>query len=500
MIGSYLRELVLANHRVIIPDFGAFLKKDKAATSLENSVTFSPFLRFNDGLMEDYVMEKESITKEAAAEEIRKFVQEIKGLISQKKLYIVENFGAFYEDDRGGAQFMYGETEEEVQRKFEEIKKRYEEAAAPKLKDPIVEMEAPAMPTVADETEADDKKADVDEQEEEEEEPVVVKSAKKGKKKAEVVEEVEVEEVEPEEVVKVTKGKRGRVQVEDIKEEKGKDSSVTTTINITVNTEKEKKEDVVNEKAKQLENATNSLQSWMDEVNKRRESESEKKVPEVKVSIVRDEAEKKEADEDPLKLAKERKEEELKRAAEALLARQKEEEEQKQREAAMRVENGEEAEISVPAGVWNDEDLNDERKGSPRGVLWLLLGVVVILLASGALWFWEDISEYLGWGEPEVVVVEQYVREEPITLSVTYVPEVSTQQNGIFYVVVGSFGQQENAMEFAQILHRLGYNPEIVVTRDKMIAVCIAKGRAEELLTRTRDEYAAKYGTAWILR
>jgi chemotaxis protein histidine kinase CheA len=478
---------------VIIPDFGAFLKKDKAATSLENSVTFSPFLRFNDGLVEDYVMEKENITKEAVVEEIRKFVQEIKGVISQKKPYIVENFGAFYEDDRGGAQFLYGETEEEVQRKFEE-KRRQEEVATPKLKDPIVEMEVPAMPTVA---EVNDKEADEDGQEEEE--PVVVKPAKKSKKKAEVVEEVEVEEVEPEEVIKVTKGKRGRVQVEDVKEEKSKDSSVTTTINITVNAEKEKKEDVVNEKAKQLENATSSLQSWMDEVNKRRESEVDKKIPEVKVSIVREEVEKKEAEEDPLKLAKERKEEELKRAAEALLTRQKEEEEQKQREAAMRVQNGGEAEVSIPAGVWNDEDLDDERKESPRGVLWLLLGVVVIMFASGALWFWEDISEYFGWGEPEVVVVE-HVEEEPVTLSVTYVPEVSTQQDGMFYVVTGSFSHQENAMEFAQILHRLGYDPEIVVTRDRMIAVCIAKGRTEELLVGARDEYAAKYGSVWILR
>ncbi len=113
MIATYIQELLATNNRVIVPNFGAFLvratSKSKDANTLEEKlkdVYFSPFLKFNDELLEKYIIKKESVTKEQAAEKIIQFIEEVKKELEQEKPYNIKNFGKFEADKQGKVQFI----------------------------------------------------------------------------------------------------------------------------------------------------------------------------------------------------------------------------------------------------------------------------------------------------------------------------------------------------------------------------------------------------------
>lgn len=113
MIATYIQELLATNNRVIIPNYGAFLvratSKSKDATNLEEKlkdIYFSPFLKFNDELLEKYIIKKEGISKEQAADKIKQFIGDIKKELDQEKTYSIKDFGQFVADKQGKVQFI----------------------------------------------------------------------------------------------------------------------------------------------------------------------------------------------------------------------------------------------------------------------------------------------------------------------------------------------------------------------------------------------------------
>ncbi len=118
MIATYIQDLLATNNRVIIPNYGAFLvratSKSKDANTLEEKlkdIYFSPFLKFNDELLEKYIIKKENITKEQAAQKITQFIEDIKKELDQEKPYIIEGFGQFEADKQGKVQFLIATKE-----------------------------------------------------------------------------------------------------------------------------------------------------------------------------------------------------------------------------------------------------------------------------------------------------------------------------------------------------------------------------------------------------
>jgi len=112
MIATYIQELLASNNRVIIPNYGAFLvratSKSKDADTLEEKlkdIYFSPFLKFNDELLEKYIIKKENVTKEEAADKIKDFIDKIKKELEQNKPFIIQDFGQFSADKQGKVQF-----------------------------------------------------------------------------------------------------------------------------------------------------------------------------------------------------------------------------------------------------------------------------------------------------------------------------------------------------------------------------------------------------------
>lgn len=150
MIATYIQELLATNNRVIIPNYGAFLvratSKSKDANTLEEKlkdIYFSPFLKFNDELLEKYIIKKEGVTKEQAAEKIKEFIEKVKTELDDGKPFVIKNFGQFVADKQGKVVF-------ETAAKVTEEKK---EAAKPAAKKP-----AETKKTAAKETKTEDKK------------------------------------------------------------------------------------------------------------------------------------------------------------------------------------------------------------------------------------------------------------------------------------------------------------------------------------------------------
>jgi len=113
MIATYIQELLATNNRVIVPNFGAFLvratSKSKDANTLEEKlkdIYFSPFLKFNDELLEKYIIKKEDVSKEQAAGKIKEFIDLVKKELDQEKPFEIKNFGHFEADKQGKVQFL----------------------------------------------------------------------------------------------------------------------------------------------------------------------------------------------------------------------------------------------------------------------------------------------------------------------------------------------------------------------------------------------------------
>ncbi|PLX19689.1 MAG: hypothetical protein C0597_05065 [Marinilabiliales bacterium] len=113
MIATYIQELLATNNRVIVPNYGAFLvratSKSKDASTLEEKlkdIYFSPFLKFNDELLEKYIIKKEGVTKEQAAEKIKQFIDDVKKELELEKPYVIKDFGHFEADKQGKVQFI----------------------------------------------------------------------------------------------------------------------------------------------------------------------------------------------------------------------------------------------------------------------------------------------------------------------------------------------------------------------------------------------------------
>lgn len=142
MIATYIQELLATNNRVIIPNYGAFLvratSKSKDANTLEEKlkdIYFSPFLKFNDELLEKYIIKKENITKEQAAQKITQFIEDVKKELDQEKPYIIERFGQFVADKQGKVQFLTLVKEDAKEIKKTETKPTLESKTTTSKKD-----------------------------------------------------------------------------------------------------------------------------------------------------------------------------------------------------------------------------------------------------------------------------------------------------------------------------------------------------------------------------
>lgn len=107
MIESFIIELLQTNNRVIIPDFGAFMIKVDAG---KRTITFNDFLKYNDGLLVNYVATKQQISKEDAIKRVQELVKKLQDTLASARKYTIEGLGTLVKDERGGIRFQTGDT------------------------------------------------------------------------------------------------------------------------------------------------------------------------------------------------------------------------------------------------------------------------------------------------------------------------------------------------------------------------------------------------------
>lgn len=111
-ISQYLKELLLLNDCVIIPEFGGFVANYKSAT-IENNQFFPPTkeiafnnkLISNDGLLINYISEAEGIDYFSAKQKLDSFVEETLLNLERNRNVYFEGVGYLHYDSRENLQF-----------------------------------------------------------------------------------------------------------------------------------------------------------------------------------------------------------------------------------------------------------------------------------------------------------------------------------------------------------------------------------------------------------
>jgi cell division septation protein DedD len=160
MIGTYIRELLKSHNRVIVPDLGAFLRKNENPDLLY----FNEFLRFNDGLLLDYLAEKENIDKIEAAKKIKNYVADINSKLKDKQPVDLKDIGTLYMDNTDKIQLKIDllkifvpeepsnteKTEVKEAKKVKEVKKEIIPTPTPiieeKIPEPVIEKQKEEIP------------------------------------------------------------------------------------------------------------------------------------------------------------------------------------------------------------------------------------------------------------------------------------------------------------------------------------------------------------------
>ena len=111
-IGQYIKEILLLNDCVIIPDFGGFVANYKPATIVNNQflsptkeIAFNNKLISNDGLLVNYISEAEGIDYYSAKQKLDSFVEETMLNLERNRNVYFEGVGYLHYDSRENLQF-----------------------------------------------------------------------------------------------------------------------------------------------------------------------------------------------------------------------------------------------------------------------------------------------------------------------------------------------------------------------------------------------------------
>src|SRR4030043_2262258 len=86
---KHVLSLLNTNLRVIIPDFGAFIIRQKEPLIL----VFNEFLRYNDGLLIDYIAKRENIDKDIAKHQVTEYAENLVKALESGKDVKLEGIG-----------------------------------------------------------------------------------------------------------------------------------------------------------------------------------------------------------------------------------------------------------------------------------------------------------------------------------------------------------------------------------------------------------------------
>ncbi|WP_138991826.1 SPOR domain-containing protein [Larkinella sp. C7] len=113
-VSEYLKKLLFQYDCLVVPELGGFILHYIPATFVENTGTYLPprkkiafneALKLDDGLLINYMMLHEGLTRDEVFQAIRQFVDELKQEVRHERIFTIEGLGLFSENEEGKLQF-----------------------------------------------------------------------------------------------------------------------------------------------------------------------------------------------------------------------------------------------------------------------------------------------------------------------------------------------------------------------------------------------------------
>lgn len=105
MDNNLLKQLIAQHRRVVIPDFGAFLKKEGPRGE---QLVFSPFLRKDDGMVTEALIREYGVESEDARGMLSEFVVYLRQSLASSGRYYIEGIGMLAADANGSITLKEG--------------------------------------------------------------------------------------------------------------------------------------------------------------------------------------------------------------------------------------------------------------------------------------------------------------------------------------------------------------------------------------------------------
>ena len=116
-VNNYLKKLLYQYDCIVVPELGAFLTHYQSAVFTETSglylpprkrVAFNEALRFDDGILANYIMLHEPVTREGAQRLISSFVSDLRKQVETTGRFELEGIGTFTQNEESRLQFSPG--------------------------------------------------------------------------------------------------------------------------------------------------------------------------------------------------------------------------------------------------------------------------------------------------------------------------------------------------------------------------------------------------------
>jgi nucleoid DNA-binding protein len=104
MLSNSIKNLLKIHGRIIVPDLGAFIYKGGPFPT----IYFNEFLRYDDGILVDYLVETDKVDKNAASDKVKVFVDNISKQLSASKSVELEGLGTLFKDSNDKIQLKTG--------------------------------------------------------------------------------------------------------------------------------------------------------------------------------------------------------------------------------------------------------------------------------------------------------------------------------------------------------------------------------------------------------
>lgn len=131
MVNKIIADFLKTSKRLVVPQFGAFIRKEDSGT-----IAFVPFLKKDDGVLNQLLCTAYGLTPNDAQTVINEFVEEVKESVSTRGVYIIEGVGSITADPNGILRMESGTpSQPTVQQStvIPEDPKPTQQAAAPKV-------------------------------------------------------------------------------------------------------------------------------------------------------------------------------------------------------------------------------------------------------------------------------------------------------------------------------------------------------------------------------